>query len=136
MKVTNRDTAMHGFLSLVLLAVAFLGGCAAGDDNDESPAVSRSGSDPTSLFVDHAGAFDVCKKFVKQRLKAPATAQFSDYFDGDGEVSVSRSEADYTVTSHVDAQNGFGALLQTAFTCEVTRVDEDTFRLVNLDLDE
>lgn len=92
---------------------------------------SDVGDDPE---VQEAMAFEMCKDFVKDRLKAPATAAFPDYWDKDGEVSVTRSGDTYTVVSHVDAQNSFGALLSNDFECEVTNVEGDRWRLEALDM--
>lgn len=72
--------------------------------------IHRSGSsDATDLGVD---AERVCQDFVKQRLKAPATAKFSG-------LDHSADGADYTVTGAVDSQNSFGAMLRSGFTCVV-----------------
>lgn len=83
-----------------------------------------------------AVAFDVCKDFVKDRLKAPGSARFPDFFDDDDEVRVSSVGDRYTVRSHVDAENSFGALLQTDFTCVVEDDGDDTMTLKDLTLSE
>ena len=63
----------------------------------------------------------VCRDFVKARLKAPATAKFSgEDYDASGDT--------YTVTGAVDAQNSFGALLRSNYTC-VVRLDGEKWRL-------
>ena len=65
-----------------------------------------------------AGAFGACQNFVSNRLKSPSSAHFAHVWnstitaDGTGDGS-------YTVVSHVDAQNGFGATLRTSFVCQV-----------------
>jgi hypothetical protein len=83
------------------------------------------------------GAFTVCKDFVEDRLKAPATAKFRNFFQDDGEVRVSDSgDGTFVVTSTVDSQNGFGALVRTGFICIVATEDGERFRLVDLALDE
>jgi hypothetical protein len=83
------------------------------------------------------GAFSVCTQFVKDRLKAPTTASFRNYFEDDGEVSVRVVSGDrYVVTSTVDSENGFGAMLRTGFVCTVTPTGGDQWRLVSLDIDE
>jgi hypothetical protein len=60
-------------------------------------------------------AFIICKDFVKQRLKAPASADFP-WLDFN-----SRSEGSetYSVTSYVAAEDGFGAKLRNAWSCRV-----------------
>lgn len=65
-----------------------------------------------------------CEGFVKDRLKAPATADFS------GE-NVEVSGSTYTVTGAVDAENSFGAKLRQQFTCVVVDAG-DEWRLTSL----
>lgn len=56
-----------------------------------------------------------CREKVKQSLKAPATAQFS-------QEAVSRQPTGsfWEVNGVVDAQNGFGALIRNRYKCTVT----------------
>jgi hypothetical protein len=82
------------------------------------------------------GAFDVCTQFVKDRLKSPGTAEFPNEFEDDGEVVTTNVGDVYTVQSHVDSQNTFGGVVQTAFTCEVRHVDGTQWKLVDLQLAE
>lgn len=61
-------------------------------------------------------AAGVCKRFAGQQLKAPATAKWP-------MLEVARvdtlRDSLYRVTSYVDAQNAFGALLRTSYACTV-----------------
>ncbi|OOL26832.1 hypothetical protein GQ85_42610 [Rhodococcus rhodochrous] len=53
-----------------------------------------------------------CEDQVRAQLKAPATAAFT------GVRTTRQADARFVVTvGAVDAQNGFGAQLRTAFTC-------------------
>lgn len=89
---------------------------------------------PTGRAADF-GAFDVCKGFVKERLKAPSTAKFRDFYQDDGEVQVDRNtDGTYTVTSTVDAQNSFGAKLRSTFTCTVHPTGKDTWLLDDISI--
>lgn len=58
-----------------------------------------------------------CQAWVKDELKAPATAKFS----GGGATG---SDGDWTITGAVDAENSFGALIRTTWTCDA-RVEGD-----------
>lgn len=81
---------------IVVLVVSF-----AGNGTDDAPA------DPSG------DAKRVCvEEFVPKRLKAPSTAEFSG-------VTVASSGEVYTVTGSVDAQNSFGAMIRSSFTCVV-----------------
>lgn len=88
--------------------------------------VSHSSSNPATNRGTNAVA--QCETAVKNQLKAPATAKFSgeDYIDED---------PTWLVTGSVDAQNGFGALLRSAFNCTLTRSGESfTVSQANIDL--
>ncbi len=63
-----------------------------------------------------------CEGFVEDRLRSPASADFSD-------TSVVRAGDTYTVTGAVDSQNGFGAMIRNTYRCEVSRVGDDQWRL-------
>lgn len=55
----------------------------------------------------------VCHGFVKDRLKSPSTAKFSqDQTTGSGMA--------WEVQGAVDAQNSFGAALRSTYDCRVT----------------
>ncbi|GGS44747.1 hypothetical protein [Deinococcus knuensis] len=57
-----------------------------------------------------------CRLAVKNQLKAPATAQFPGLTSDQVQVSGGRG----TLRGVVDAQNSFGAMLRTGFTCTGT----------------
>src|SRR4051812_45415971 len=77
----------------------------------------------TSEDLDH-DAKRVCEDFVKKRLKAPSTADFSaEEVTSDGDM--------YTVQGDVDAQNSFGAQLRSHFTCAV-RSEGDQWKLQSI----
>ena len=58
------------------------------------------------------GAMVACEGFVKDRLKSPASADFS-------EEQAVTADAGWIVTGNVDAQNSFGAKLRSTFVCQV-----------------
>jgi hypothetical protein len=79
---------------------------------------------PSSRATDGYDAQVACKDFVRDRLKAPSTADFTS-------VSHTGSAPTWTVTGTVDADNSFGAKLRMTFTC-VVRDDGDTWRLQSM----
>lgn len=98
-------------------------------------AVFPSGSDKKKATAavaptDHSSsAFVRCQRYVRDRLKAPATADFP-FLDRrtwkfDDDV--------YVVKSYVDAQNSFGAMLRTNWHCKVQYVGGD-WKLLELEL--
>jgi hypothetical protein len=54
-----------------------------------------------------------CQDWVKDKLKSPATAKFTDV------MSRSDGTASWAVSGNVDAQNSFGALVRNSWTCSV-----------------
>lgn len=109
----NRTSAKTWILGFAIVAALLLGGW----------VISRVESRPDPGAAER-DATRVCEDFVKERLKAPATADFSD-------LDVTSDAGEYTVTGDVDAQNSFGAKLRSHFTC-VVRDSGDQWTLVSV----
>lgn len=78
--------------------------------------VTKTGKAPAEK-ADPITAYVMCKGFVENRLKAPATAEFSGY----GSSTVSRvSPNQFRVAGTVDAQNSFGAKIRNRFSCDLS----------------
>jgi hypothetical protein len=75
--------------------------------------------------ADETNAFVMCKDFVKDRLKAPASADFPWL---DRQVT-KRGPGRFTVVSYVDAQNAFGAKIRTHYSCTVSFKGGSVFAL-------
>lgn len=69
----------------------------------------------------------MCEEFIEKRLKAPATADYTD-------PETSKDGATYTVAGAVDSENGFGAKIRTRYVCVVRSDGDDMWTLVDLDL--
>lgn len=117
-------------LLVVGVGVAFAMGAFSSDGG------SDGGTDEPDTEELEFAAFDVCTQFVTDRLKAPGTASFRNYFEDDGEVVVTSVGDTYTVVSSVDSENSFGANLRTDFACVVEHTGGESFRLVDLTTDE
>jgi hypothetical protein len=68
---------------------------------------------------------ELCQEAVANRLKAPATAEFSDFQQEelDGRLTVVRGV--------VDAENGFGAKIRSSFKCHVLDDKEATVMYID-----
>ena len=125
--VTRADNRSAWFglfvvLGVVVAAVVWIASGLGGDDEPDADDLRSS-------------AFDVCTQFVEDRLKSPGSAKFRNYFQDDGEVTVTGSgDGPYIVTSSVDSENSFGALLRNNFVCEVRHIDGTQWRLVDLSI--
>jgi hypothetical protein len=78
--------------------------------------------------IDKIGAWVMAKEFVLRRLKAPRTAKWPWYTD---QLVAYLGNREYLVSAYVDAQNSFGALIRTYFTCRV-RDDGDRWTLLSI----
>lgn len=114
---------------VIILALVAVGGILSTMSGGRGPTTPKEPHDT-------AGAFSVCKQFVTQRLRAPATAQFPNTFSPDVQSDGGTPAGAYTITSYVDSQNGFGALLRTPFVCKVAWVSGERYRLVDLTLQQ
>lgn len=95
-------------------------------------AVSLLASDTPSTAEDDADmAFYMSQEFVKDKLKAPSTAEFPRRSDSD--VTVTKlGSGKYSVIAWVDSENGFGAMIRTTYLATLHRVDADNWRLDSL----
>lgn len=102
---------------LLFVIIAAVVSAFSGDDDGDS-----SGSN-------EIGAEVMCEEFVKERLKSPASAEFSDT------RSISTGTPDeYEVTGSVDSENGFGAMLRSSYECTIRDNGDDTWTLIAIDL--
>lgn len=96
---------------LVMIGVLALGGYAL---------ANCGGNDEPSETLMQIQAEDQCKDWVKDKLKAPATADFS------GE-RISGTAGDYTIVGNVDSQNSFGANVRSTWMCTIKRDSTGTY---------
>lgn len=92
----------------IFLAVVIVGAALSDDGNGDPRADEKYPADEARY---------ACQAWVKDGLKAPATAKFS----GNGATG---SDGNWTITGTVDAENSFGALIRTTWTCNA-RVEGD-----------
>ncbi len=84
---------------------------------------------------DDIGAIAICKKFVSQRLAAPADAQWPGPFDEAPEVRQTGLDT-WRVASWVDALNTLGVPIRITYACTVRYLGENQWRLEVLNLQE
>lgn len=136
MKKYNNETGgviakvlLFGLAGMMLMAVAGSAmsaeeGTGAGDGTD------------TASDASPGMAFEMCKDFVKDRLKAPSTATFRNFYQDDGEVSATGfGDGPYRIVSTVDSENGFGAKIRSTFSCTVSHTGGGNWRLSAISVD-
>lgn len=74
-------------------------------------------SDITAYAPDRTDACVMAQQFVLDGLKSPATAKFPGWSETD--CRVSQRGRIWVVSSFVDSQNSFGALLRSDYTVEM-----------------
>ena len=97
---------------------------------DEGPDDWKSEDNSNMSYI-------MMKDFVKQRLKAPSTAIFPEVLERDRDNHVrSLGDHKYHISSYVDAQNSFGAMMRTRFEGEIQQISKDQWQLLSLQLIE
>jgi hypothetical protein len=124
----NSTTARR---ALIIVTVVLGCGVVAASSSD-STVTSDNGQ---KVSDSRAGAFDVCKQFVEERLKSPGSAKWRDPY-GNQVTYTGDGNGPITVNASVDSQNGFGALLRSDYTCTVTKAGGNNWHLDHLHLDD
>lgn len=73
-------------------------------------------------------AFIACKLEIKDRLKAPSSADFP--YSGTATINDLGNQK-FEVFSYVDAENSFGAKIRANWTCTVQFTDADHYTILN-----
>lgn len=102
--------------AVVVLVIVVIGALSGGNGGSDGPDTG-----------DKYGAQDVCKQFVKKRLKSPGSADFS-------ETSTTGSGQLWTVSGAVDSQNTFGGLVRNNYVCKVRHTAGENWRLVDMQM--
>lgn len=84
-----------------------------------------------SSSSDRFAACDVTEQFVRDRLVAPATADFQPCRDRD----VTQTGDRWRLQGYVDSENGFGAKLRSTFDAIVEHQEGDRWRLISLQIE-
>ena len=87
-----------------------------------------------SSFSNSSGEFDYkvisCAiQGVKEVIKAPSTAKFRDYSKTSFPISLlpeKIKDGEYVVSNYVDAENSYGAMIRSNFTCTVWMGNSDS----------
>jgi len=99
----NPRTALYVIFGSIIFTIIFI---------IISANQSRSASNIYPI-MGNTDAFLVAKEFVSQKLKAPSTAKFPN--SNHAEI-INTGYNRWRVTSYVDAQNTFGAMIRNNFT--------------------
>lgn len=77
-------------------------------------------------------AYNLAIECVKQQLKSPSTAEFAGTFEKQDHVTKTGPDK-YQILSYVDAQNSFGAVTRSKWSCTITLINGgDKYRCENV----
>lgn len=85
--------------------------------------VIANGNGKDNYGHDKFDAFVIAENAVKEKLKAPSTAQFCTTT----EATIGRNGNTWTVKGWVDAQNGYGAMVRANFVVTFTFASKNTY---------
>ena len=122
---------------LTIIGVIFLIGLFGSlfDEKDSTTTTKTNVSKKSWREQDNSTmAYLMMEDFVKQRLKAPKSADFPGIFDGRADHVKYLGNQKYRIISYVDAQNSFGATIRNNFVGEIEQTSEDRWRLISLEL--
>jgi hypothetical protein len=95
-----------GTLVASLLLTLTLGAACGGDDSDDAYSAKY-----------------ICHQFVKDDLKSPRSAHFSNET-----ATEDKATKEWTVSGDVDADNSFGASIRNTYTCDATYEGNGEYR--------
>lgn len=79
---------------------------------------------------EQASAYETCQMYVTRALVSPSTAEFPSL----AEIEVRKlSRNIFRIHAHVDSQNQFGAMVRSVYVCDIQRIGEDSWNLIELE---
>lgn len=95
--------------------------------------ITLSKNQSKSNVVSDYEIVNACEKFIENNLKAPKSAEFPP----ESKAVIDRIANNlFEVVSYVDAQNSFGAMIRTFYTCEVRHGYGGGWELIDLEFAE
>lgn len=108
---------------------------AARQAEDAKKAAEEKARDDEKACSSDISAFVMSQTFVKQRLKAPSTADFP-YMTSDGVKTNYLGDCTHQVLAYVDSQNSFGAKIRTRYYVKLkNEKGTDSWELLDIKLD-
>ncbi len=99
------------------------------DEESNEVAYTLTANDEEKAFAWTAAIAE-----VKKRLKSPSTAKFPFSYYGQ-EINKATGNK-FQVISYVDAENGFGAKIRTTFIVEIEKIDDETYNVIDVLINE
>jgi ribosomal protein L40E len=125
-RVNNFSSTSKFYFSIFAVIVVAIGAFFIYDRNTYKPP--RADPTPTADTPTETGAIWFCQDTIKNLLVSPSTAKFQDVFTAE----VTQDGNTFTVSSFVDSQNAFGAMLRTHFICKLEYTGKRTWKLLDI----
>lgn len=124
-KSGSRQFGLGKFLVLLIFG-AFIYSLFTGTDTGGTSSASKNKSGGHDESYLTARACGVAQDAVRERLKAPSTAEFPSCGFGlsEYEIRASDDRSLWYVLGHVDAQNSYGAQIRNEFGVKMTQEDD------------
>lgn len=96
------------------------------DEDAQAEKESEAAQDSTDVKMD---AYLTAQNVINKRLKSPSSAQYPDY---QADFVQRTGNNTYRVSSYVDSQNGFGAMLRSQWTMQIQKDGDDGWIVKNV----
>lgn len=116
-RITNIGCTSLLVIAILFAAASFLG-ILPKSKYQQFLDIERANGTAYTPTVDRSDACFMSQKFVKDRLKAPSTAEFPMWTEDN--CKVDHNGGQWIVYSYVDAQNGFGAMIRSEYVVKMT----------------
>lgn len=91
------------------------------------------GNENTKGYLSDEKIAYAAQKFIEKSLVAPSTAKFPSLFKS----SITKKGSDtYTVSSYVDSENGFGAMIRSNYVVVLKLKSDGKITLINLNISQ
>lgn len=109
----------------VILTIIMLTLCSQSTDKIEKS---------TKITSDPIEAYTMGQSFVRERLKSPDSAKFPSGLDKHKTTELSTNK--WEISSYVDSQNSFGAMIRTRYKIVIEKIGPDTWKIHQFQINE
>ncbi|HUM44337.1 MAG TPA: hypothetical protein PKI14_15440 [Fervidobacterium sp.] len=133
-KNKNENEGCIGCLVMVILAISIFSIIGFYTNENSTNTSSQSAQPAHEDKADEIEAIIMAEKFVKDRLVSPSSAKFP--WRSSETTAVKVDEDTWVISSYVDSQNRFGAMLRTYYIAKVKYLGNDKWQLLDLEFYE
>ena len=133
----KKSPVKASFSCFGIFAFVLIGGTAVimslldGGGHSSTSGKDKDKDDDYGLYTNDVAAFSCAEDHVKDFLKSPSTAEFhpADF------THIDYGDGEWMIKSHVESENGFGAMITIEFEARVVVTDEPSCQVLELYLD-